>query len=191
MPDDYSTTDAMEHVERTHELLERSENALLRFVPLLAAVLAVFAGLSSLYAGRLGEEILTQKNEAVLHEVTSSDLWGEYQAESLKSHLYAIAALTQSGRAREVMQATAKKYRTEQVPLRAQARSNEVARDQALEESTALARRKVRFDIALAFFEVSIVLASIAAMIKKPFLFALAGLGGLAGLFFSLRGIIQ
>jgi hypothetical protein len=189
VPEEYSTPEAIEHIERAHELLQQSENALLRFVPLLAAVLAIFAGLSSLYAGRLGEEALTLKNEAVLHEVKASDFWSEYQAESVKAHLYQISAIAAPPKAGIALRAEAAKYRKEQRPLRAEALGNESERDQSLREATAMQARKSNFDVALACFEVSIVLTSIAAMIKRPWLFVLAGAGGVVGLLFSVRGI--
>lgn len=190
MSDNYQSKEALEHVERAHELLERSEVALLRFVPLLAAVLAIFAGLSSLYAGRLGERALALKNEALLNEVQASDLWTEYQADSLKAHLYEIAGDTTGAQARGKLQRTGVKYRSEQLPLRAQAQRYERDRDAAIVRSEETEARKGGFDIALALFEVSIVLTSIAAMIKRPFLFVLAGIGGIIGVAFSLHGIL-
>lgn len=190
MPEHYSAREALEHVEHARELLEHSENAMLRWVPLLAAVLAIFAGLSSLYAGRLTEETLTLKNEAVLNEVKASDLWNEYQAESLKAHLYDAAA---SGAADKALRArfrkTVSQYRDEQKPLLSDAKSHEAERDKALTESDHSQRRKGVFDIALALFEVSIVLTSIAAMLKRRHMFVLAAAGGIAGLGFALYGL--
>ncbi|MBC5806827.1 MAG: hypothetical protein DLM53_05740 [Candidatus Eremiobacter antarcticus] len=190
MPERYSASEALEHVEHAHELLERSENAMLRWVPLLAAVLAIFAGLSSLYAGRLTEETLTLKNEAVLNEVKASDLWNEYQAESLKAHLYdAAAAGITNKTALARLRSSVSKYRDEQKPLLAEAKAHEAERDQALSESDKAQRRKAVFDIALALFEVSIVLTSIAAMLKRRHMFVLAAAGGVAGMAFALYGL--
>jgi Domain of unknown function (DUF4337) len=190
MPERYSATEALEHVEHTRELLERSENAMLRWVPLLAAVLAIFAGLSSLYAGRLTEETLTLKNEAVLNEVKASDLWNEYQAESLKAHVYDAAASGATDKAvRAQFRKTVSQYRDEQKPLLKDAKSHEAERDKALTESDTAQRRKAVFDIALALFEVSIVLTSIAAMLKRRHMFVLAAAGGIAGLAFALYGL--
>jgi hypothetical protein len=189
MPD-YSSQEALEHVERTHELLSHSESAILRLTPLMAAILAILAGLSSLYAGRLGERVLTLKNEAVLHEVTSSDLWSEYQAESIKGHLYAISAQSQSGKTAAATRATAAAYKAEQLPLRAQARRNEALRDEELNGSTALEKNKTNFQIALALFEVAIVLTSIAAMVKRFWLIVLAAVGGVAALVLCVLGML-
>jgi|SRR5579872_621687 len=190
MSEHYSSTEALEHVERTHELLHRSEVTLLRFVPLLAAVLAIFAGLSSLYGGRLAEQMLSLKNEALLSQVKAADLWTEYEAESIKAHQYGIAAGSSSGKASAGLRTTAAKYRREQVPLRERALEYEQERDRALNESDVIERRKVQFDIALALFEVSIVLASIAAMLQRPIMFVVAGVGGALGMVVSIIGIL-
>ena len=190
MAENYTPQEALEHVEHSHELLSRSEVAVLRFVPLLAAILAIFAGLSSLYSARLGEAALGLKNEALLSEVKASDAWTEYQAESIKAHLYEAGAQAGAGvKTASGFRANAATYRREQIPLRTVARQQEAERDMALQRSAATEARKANFDIALALFEVSIVLTSIAAMIKRQPLFILAGVGGLIGLIFSLLGI--
>ena len=186
---DYTSKEAMEHVERAHELFSQSENAVLRLVPLMAAVLAIFAGLSSLYGGRLGERALTFRNEAVLHEVNASDLWAEYQAESLKAHLYSISALAQSGNAAAAMRAAAAKYRGEQAPLRVGAQRNEAQRDEALRASVTIEKNKNLFQAALALFEVAIVLTSVAAIVKRPWLLVLAGIGGVVGIAVCILGL--
>lgn len=186
---DYTSKEAIEHVEHTHELLSNSENAVLRLVPLMAAVLAIFAGLSSLYAGRLGERALTLRNEAVLHEVNASDLWAEYQAESLKAHLYSIGALTQSGKAAASMRAAAATYRIEQSPLRDGAQRSEAQRDEALRASETIEKNKNFFQMALALFEIAIVLTSVAAMVKRPWLIVLASIGAAVGIVVCILGL--
>jgi hypothetical protein len=190
VPESYDVHEAVHHVEHTHHALEEHGEGRLRFIPLAAAIMAICAGLSSLFAGRLGEDVLSLKNEALLHEVSASDLWNEYQAESLKAHLYEINVITASGKAAAGFRAQAKTYRNEQPPLRRQARQEEQARDVALSASTAIEIRKSNLEVALAFFEVAIVLTSIAAMIKRFSLFALAALVGFIGIFFGLRGTL-
>lgn len=189
MPEHYFAQEGLEHAEHAHELLQRSEHAVLRFVPLTAAVLAVFAGLSSLYAGRLGERMLALKNEAILSEVKAADLWTEYEAESIKAHLYTVATGA-SAAEHARLKASAAKYRDQQRPLRLQALAHERDRDEQMARSNVVEDRKVGFDIALAFFEISIVLTSIAAMVRRPFLFVMAAVGGVLGLIFSIRGIL-
>ena len=180
----------LEHEHHAHELLERGKDDAMRLVPLLAAILAVLAGLCGLYGGRLAERILTFKNEAVLHEVTASDLWAQYQAESLKAHIYGVGAMQVDPKRAVALRAMAARFRTEQAPLRRQATSNEVERDQALSAAAAGEQRKLRLDVAVALFEISIVLTSVAALTHKPWLVALAGAGGIAGVAYGALGML-
>lgn len=190
MPEGYSTREAVHHVEHTHHALLESGNDKLRYVPVVAAILAVCAGLAGILAGRFGAHILALRNEALMHEVTASDAWNEYQAESLKAHLYEISAQNASTSAAGSLKAEARKYRDEQPALMTQAHKEEVERDGALSQSTVIEGRKSNLEISLAFFEVAIVLTSIAAMIKRPALFWLSGIIGLVGAFLGLRGAI-
>jgi Domain of unknown function (DUF4337) len=186
---DFSPREIIEHEHHAQELIERGERELLGLVPLLAAVLAVLAGLSSLYGGRLGERILTQRTEAVLHEVAASDTWAQYQAESLKGHLYEISATTNAGPAGAGLRAKAKQYRGEQGALREQARRLERDRDAALLASATSERRKAGFDVAVALYEIAIVLTSVAALTRRPWLMGLAVVLGATAVFFNLRAL--
>jgi Domain of unknown function (DUF4337) len=190
MSESYSVHEGVEHAHHAHHALEGSGNRRLRYVPVAAAILAVLAGLSSILSGRMGAHVLSLKNEALLHEVSASDLWNEYQAESLKAHFYDIRAQAADAKVSSSLRTQAQKYRAEQTPLSSQARREEAARDTALAASTVLEIRKSNLEVALAFFEVAIVLTSIAAMIERPILFSLAGILGAIGLFFGLRGVI-
>jgi hypothetical protein len=190
MPEGYSTREAVHHVEHAHHALIESGNDKLRYVPVVAAILAVCAGLAGILAGRFGAQVLGLRNEALMHEVTASDAWNEYQAESLKAHLYEISAQSAPAAAVASLKTQARKFRSEQGPLMTQARREETARDAALATSTVMESRKSDLEISLAFFEVAIVLTSIAAMIRRPGLFWLSGIVGLVGAFFGLRGAI-
>lgn len=181
----------MEQVEKAHEMLEKSEHAVLRHVPLVAAALAVFAGLSSLMGARVGEAMLVTRTEAVLAQARATDQWNEYEADSLKAHLgEALAVVTPSAKARQTLATSATRYRARQGPLKELAVASEKERDHDLTISGAYEERKQKFDVAVALFEIAIVLTSVAAMIKKPALFIFAALvaigavaAGLAGFF--------
>src|SRR5690348_5587493 len=167
MGERYTSSEAMEHVEKTHGLLERSEHAVLRHVPLVAAVLAVLAGLSSLLSARTGEAVLAARSEAVLSQSLATDAWNEYQADSLKAHLNESLGGIAPAAARPALTADAKKYRARQGPLRVKAETQESQRDADMARSDGFARRKQILDIAVALFEISIVLTSVAAMVRR------------------------
>lgn len=190
MTGDYSPREILEHENHARELLERSEEQLLRLVPLIAAVLAVLAGLSSLFGGRLSERILTLRNEAVLHEVTASDTWAEYQAQSLKAHIYDVGVALAAKAKRGALRRSEAGYRTSQAPLRAHAMASEAQRDEALAASVVTERRKASLDVAVAVYEIAIVLTSVAALTRRPWLISVALLLGSAGFIFDVRALV-
>ena len=190
MTGDYSPREILEHENHARELLERSEEQLLRLVPLIAAVLAVLAGLSSLFGGRLSERILTLRNEAVLHEVTASDTWAEYQAQSLKAHIYDVGVALAAKAKRDALRRSEAGYRTSQAPLRAHAMASEAQRDEALAASVVTERRKASLDVAVAVYEIAIVLTSVAALTRRPWLISVALLLGSAGFIFDVRALV-
>jgi len=177
----------MEHVEKTHGLLERSEHALLRHVPLVAAALAVLAGLSSLLSARTGEAMLASRTEAVLAQSLATDAWNEYQADSLKAHLNeSLGVVATTAAIRRSLLGDATKYRSRQGPLRVKAMASERQRDADMERSEVLEHRKQLFDIAVALFEISIVLTSVAAMVRKQSLFIFSAVVAAAALAFGI-----
>lgn len=181
---DYLAHEGLEHAERAREHLESApHHPLLSGVPLVAAVLAVLAGLSSLYGNRLAETMLTQGNEAVLDQAAASDKWNEYQAESLKAHLAgSIAELSQAPEIKKLFMQAEDSYRKRQPPLKTEAKQLEKDETDAIASMNHIEAKKLFFDVATALFQISIVLASIAAMTRRPPLFIIALIGGAIGL---------
>jgi hypothetical protein len=192
MSERYTSGEAMEHVEKAHEFLEKSEHAALRHVPLVAAALAVLAGLSSLLGARTGEAMLVARTEAVLSQARATDLWNEYQADSLKAHLgESLAVIAATAPVRRQLVTAAKEYRGRQAPLKKTALDSERQRDDDLARSSAFEEQKQRFDMAVALFEVAIVLTSVAAMIRKPALFVFAAFVALSAIAADIAGFFH
>jgi hypothetical protein len=192
MSERYTSGEAMEHVEKAHEFLEKSEHAALRHVPLVAAALAVLAGLSSLLGARTGEAMLVARTEAVLSQARATDLWNEYQADSLKAHLgESLAVIAATAPVRRQLVTAAKEYRGRQAPLKKTALDSERQRDDDLARSSAFEEQKQRFDMAVALFEVAIVLTSVAAMIRKPALFVFAAFVALGAIAADIAGFFH
>ena len=84
--------DAMEHAEHAHHAAESGDPMTLQ-VTLSIAIMAVIAA----FIGALGEteasHTFVEKNDAVLAQARASDTWTEYQAESLKRHVYDVGAM--------------------------------------------------------------------------------------------------
>lgn len=191
MGERYTAGEAMEHVEKTHGLLERSEHIVLRHVPLAAAALAVLAGLSSLLSGRTGEAMLATRTEAVLSQALATDVWSEYEADSVKAHINeSLLNVGPTAASRQILRAAAREYRARQGPLRAKAIASEGKRDEDLRRSDAFEYRKQLFDVAVALFEIAIVLTSVAAMVRQPSIFIFAALMAVAAVGFDIAGFL-
>jgi hypothetical protein len=68
-----------EHLHETlHESMHHSEESWILRVALTAALLAVFAAITALFAGH-------HANEAMIEQIKSSDQWAYYQAKGIKS----------------------------------------------------------------------------------------------------------
>jgi hypothetical protein len=83
--------DAHEHREHAEHAAHEHDPFISR-VSITVAVLAVLAaGVGSLETIEAGGAI-TASSEAVLAQDKATDIWGEYQADSLKKHIYSLAA---------------------------------------------------------------------------------------------------
>src|SRR5215469_11168932 len=81
-----------------HEHAEHAEHAahsgikLVAWVSMTIAILAVLSAIVGSLETLVAGQAFTQKNEAVLSQARASDNWNEYEAKSLKKHIYGIAA---------------------------------------------------------------------------------------------------
>ncbi|MBV8281045.1 MAG: DUF4337 family protein [Candidatus Eremiobacteraeota bacterium] len=184
--------EGLEHAERAHEHLQGTSDPLLRFIPIAAAILAVLAGLASLYGGRLAERQLELGSSAVLAQTRASDTWAEYQAQSLKAHINAAAlAVAANASTRAKLAADMQSYRQRQPPLMQEATKLENERTQLLDSMDKVVTKKLDVDVGVALFQISIVLASVAAMTKRPPLFIAGLVGGAIGLIYCVVGLLR
>ena len=82
---------AHEHREHAEHAAHERDPFLSRVsitVALLAVLAAIVTSLETVESGRT----ITTSSESVLAQDKATDAWNEYQADSLKRHLYAIAA---------------------------------------------------------------------------------------------------
>lgn len=191
MPD-YLAHEGLEHAEKALQHLEGSSDPRLRFVPVVAAALAVCAGLSSLWGNRLAESMLLRGQQAVLDQTQASDSWNEYQADSLKKHVQMVAGeLATDPALRRRLHGDELRYAAREKPLSVAAKGYETQRTVALAIMDKSEANKLDFDVATALFQISIVLASIAAMTKQPWLFFLGIVGGAIGIAFCVVGLVR
>src|SRR5262249_17832656 len=153
------------------------------------AVLAVCAALSSLLAGRAAHHSLAELNQAAIAQNLASDQWNFYQAKGIKRHVFEVqrdVVRLQSDPASAKLAAAydkeVKRYASEQQQIQKDARAQEHERDSAKAAAQRFDERYQRLSLSVAFFQVGIVVCSVAAIVRRSFLWYMGLAGGAIGL---------
>ena len=170
-----------------HEHREHAEHAAHEHDPFISrvsitiAVLAVLAAASgSLETIEAGGAIIAA-NHAVLQQNKASDAWAEYQADSLKKHLYGIAADSGGGNANRYRQ-TSDEQKVAQLQIKGRAEESEKARDALLTEEEHHEHRHHSLTLAATLLEVGIAVCTVAIITRKKSFWVGSMLLGAAGL---------
>ena len=179
------TLDAHEHIEHAeHAAHER--DPFISLVSITIAVLAVLAATSGSLETVEGGQAITSSSEAVLAQDKATDAWNEYQADSLKRHMYEIAA-DNGGVHSQDYQKVAKDLRSTQVKDRETATEDEKERDRMLAASAAHETRHHWLTGAATLIEIGIALSTVAIITKRrEFWFGAMGLGAVGVSLFAL-----
>ena len=164
----------------------------LNYLALTTVILAVCATLSTFKGGGYS-------TKAVLSQTQASDQWAYYQAKSIKGYVYEIQRdnleldlKTMGSKASQSLtdEYTGKidsykkkinKYDEEKAQIEKDARKFESLKDDALKHSQA-------FHLAVIFLQVSILLSSIAALMKKKYVWIMGLATGIAGVIYFVNG---
>lgn len=153
-----------------------------RWVPLAAAILAVLAAVSGFVANTRAAEALNSKNDAIIATTRAADTYNEYEARSIKEHIYQAAIDAGTARNPVPLRAIVVHERAAKVPVLRRARAFEAdARRDSAESDRLLAAHEV-IEIATTLFEVAIVLVSITALVGSRLLPIAAGAAAACGL---------
>ena len=165
----------------------------LNYLALTTIIFAVAATLSTFKGGGFS-------TRSVLSQEQASNKWAYYQSKSLKSYLYETQkdvleldtkripksdAATMKAYEEKMAsyEKSIKRYETEKAEIKKDAEKFESVRDEAQKHSQA-------FGMAVIFLQISILLASIGALIKRKYLWYLAMGVGIVGLFYFLNGFL-
>ena len=173
-------------------MTEEKKDPWLNYLALATVILAVCATLSTFKGG-------SYSTRSVLSQTQASDQWAFYQSKSVKGYLYELQrdklalelGAHRQGFRQAVLDAYEKKiasyegkigeYEAERASIQKSAKKFEEIRDDAQKHASA-------FGIAVIFLQISILLSSIAALIKKKYIWYI-GLGvGAWGIVAFLNG---
>jgi hypothetical protein len=168
-----------EHLhEILHESSHHSEESWILRVAITAALLAVFAAITSLFAGH-------HANEAMIEQIKSSDQWAYYQAKGIKSAVLEskMELLVQLGKDQSPKDtAKAKSFRMEQNNISKKAKEYADLSEQHLATHKTLS-------YGVTIFQISIAVCAISALTKTKWLWFGSILLGLAGMVFLVIGL--
>jgi len=163
-----------------HEMAEESAHAHNPFISRVSASVAVLALLaatvSSLETIEAGAAI-TSSSEAVLAQEKAADAWGEYQADSLKRHIYSIAADQQGPDAARYAGVAAQQQAAQKL-IQGRAIADERERDAREAASLAHEARHHWLTGAATLLEIGIAISTLAIITRRrPFWYGSLALG--------------
>lgn len=180
------------HAAHEHEVEHQAMHGpgLAQYVAIFTALLATLGAVVGYNVTTTLNEAMLYKNEAVLKKTQASDQWNYYQSKSSKGHLMELAAdLTSGARARHYKEQIAK-YDAEKKEIKSKADALEEESNKANEESARLMHPLHRLEQGMTLFQIAISLASITALTRKKWLFAIAGVAAVSGIWLAAGALL-
>ncbi len=171
-----STLDAHEQHERAEHAHHANDPFVTR-VSITIALLAVAAAIVGSLETVQSATAINATSQAVLAQDKATDAWNEYQADSLKKHLYGIAADQGGSNAARYRQVSTDQVK-DQASIRATATQGETARDVLVHRAESAETRHHWLTAAAALLEIGIGISSVSIITKNRwFWFGALGLG--------------
>jgi hypothetical protein len=176
--------EAREHTEHAEHAAHVRDPFISR-VSITVAVLAVMAATAGSLETVEGSRAITQSSEAVLAQDKATDSWNEYQADSLKRHMYEIASATAGPKA-DAYRKDIADQREGQNKAREKAQEAEQERDTRLRSSAEHEQRHHWLTGAATLVEIGIALSTVAIITsRRSFWFSALGLGAVGAALFG------
>lgn len=170
------------HEDMLHHAAGAHPSRLNQWVAVFTAVMAALGALVSYQGSVLMEDVLLNKNDAVLEKAHATDQWNYYQAVSTKQHLMELARDLSPPERRAAIDAKIAKYVAQKDQIGAAARALDAESAKANEHSARLSRPHAAILRAIIALQIAISLASITALTGRRWLFGVAGVSALIGI---------
>jgi len=162
-----------------------------KWVPIAAAILAVVTAIFTLFTAQRSTESLVEKNEAILQTTRASDAYNEYEARSIKQHIYESFITAGVAHNPDALKRAAKHEQDAAKPVFAKAK---IAEQRAAEANTRATRLRTQFvimEVGITLLDISIVLVSISALATTATLTIVAGSAVAIGLSTCVVGLFR
>ncbi|MHB1331091.1 MAG: DUF4337 domain-containing protein [Sulfuriferula sp.] len=157
-------------------------NSLDQWVAIFTAILAALGAVLSYQGSHLMNDVLLQKNEAVLMKAHATDQWNYYQAVSTKMHLMELAKTLAPAGKTSGFESEITKYKSQKIGIKADADKFEQASAKANTEAAQLNAPHEKMSLALILFQIAVALASVTALTKRVWLMSIASVCALIGI---------
>jgi hypothetical protein len=154
-------------------------------VALTTSILAVLAALSNLESEQKTSEAIMLKNSAIFYQAQASDQWSFYQAKKIKLHLsvnqqHLIKLFHAPRQEQDRLGGLVVKYKKQVGGIKEKALAFEKDRDRMNGLSDKALAHHHAFALSVVCFQISIVLSSMAVMLRRNSLWYISmGLGGI------------
>ena len=175
-------------IEAPHHV-HHDADPLSQWVALFTAILAALGAVLGYQGNHLMDEVLLQKNEAVLMKAHATDQWNYYQAVSTKTHLMELAKILSPVEKTSGFNEEIAKYKTQKAGIKVAADKYEAASTQANLEAARLDRPHEMLSFAMILFQIAVALASVTALTKRAWLLIVAAVCAVSGISLWAYGI--
>lgn len=151
-------------------------------VALFTALLAALGAVLGYQSNRLMDEVLLQKNDAVLLKAHATDQWNYYQAVSTKLHLMELAKVLSATDKQQQFDTSIAKYKKQKADIKTLADRYESASAKANADVARLDAPHNLLAMAMIMFQIAVALASITALTQRGWLLLLAAISAVAGI---------
>jgi len=164
---------ASEHLETAERIADArgegrwKEAAIPLSIAVMAVIAAVFASLETTAAS----DAVVARSDAAIRQGEATDLWGYFQAHSVKRNMYEIAA-DQPGADAAKLRAKAQQHADEEAMLQAKAKSKEAEVAVQVARSESAMERHHQLTYATSIIHLAIAIASISILIRQRWLWA-------------------
>ena len=164
--------------DRAAQKEKEHREAWTKYTAVSLVFIAVLAAVATQWSGKYSGKVLVELNNSTYKQAQASDQWSYYQAKSIKQNLYEAvsevagkSAATNGGQEAQSLaafNAKVAKYEAEKKEIKQNAEQLEKQRDDSRAVATSASQKGGGMGLAIAIFQISIALASICMVTKKP-----------------------
>lgn len=172
------------HAQHEHDLEHAAHGgeSLAQKIAVMTAILSTIGAVFAYAGGSLQTDAMLLKNEALLKKAEADDQWAYYQSKSTKQALAELASKLTTGDAAAGYVAAVQRYDQEKKDIQDKAKALDDESKRLNEDSANHIRPHERLSQAMTAMQISIALASVAALTRRKWLVGLSMGAAVAGI---------